>query len=93
MAHDITLSRLDADVRQPQVTLISQAPTLTPGKFNPKVGKTLEGQVKAAGIDLHLGTSLDTGDKVTGPIPETTFDLPGGGTVTGECRCGSGVPL
>ena len=65
------------------VTLVGHNADLTPAKFSPKLGKSLESQVRKAGIALHLQTRLDTGKLVTGPIAETTFDLPSGGSVTG----------
>lgn len=66
------------------VTLVGHNSSLTPAKFSPKLGKTLEQQVRKLGIELHLGTRLDTGELVTGPISEQEFELPDGKRVKAD---------
>lgn len=67
-----------------KVTLVTSGAHFTPGEFSPKLGQKLAAQLKAAKVDFHFNTRLDTGTNVTGPIPLTPFSLPKGGSIKSD---------
>lgn len=67
-----------------KLTLVTSGASFTPGDFSPKLGQKLLDQLRAAKVDVHFNTRLDTGEDVTGPIARKSFALPGGDAVEAD---------